>query len=304
MCELEEQLEMEIEEEQGEEIEEDKKIVVYEYSYEETKLDKLIIMEDKKYGKLSFNTFLIGFVLLLGGILLARIVVFFAGIMLVLSCLLAIVTIINHHNNVIIKKRLLGGEVKLVLNEDNFEFSAQYEKQYVSSIVNYEEINILTETDDIFSISTKDNLVYLIDKESLGEDVLSFKDKVLNNANIYNGMRINKRELSDGVYEYFEEGSKQLSKLQARNKASNSLLYVSLTFLLIVIVAVYLNVDFYWMLTFVPIGIIELIYLARINKKLPKKGRLHTENILTILLLVSSLFVGCVGLLIELLERV
>ena len=271
MCELEEQLEMEIEEEQVEEIEEDEKIVVYEYSYEETKLDKLIIMEDKKYGKLSFNTFLIGFVLLLGGILLARIVVFFAGIMLVLSCLLAIVTIINHHNNVIIKKRLLGGEVKLVLNEDNFEFSAQYEKQYVSSIVNYEEINILTETDDIFSISTKDNLVYLIDKESLGEDVLSFKDKVLNNANIYNGMRINKRELSDGVYEYFEEGSKQLSKLQARNKASNSLLYVSLIFLLIVIVAVYLNVDFYWMLTFVPIGISELIYLAKINKKLPKK---------------------------------
>lgn len=304
MCELEEQLEMEIEEEQVEEIEEDEKIVVYEYSYEETKLDKLIIMEDKKYGKLSFNTFLIGFVLLLGGILLARIVVFFAGIMLVLSCLLAIVTIINHHNNVIIKKRLLGGEVKLVLNEDNFEFSAQYEKQYVSSIVNYEEINILTETDDIFSISTKDNLVYLIDKESLGEDVLSFKDKVLNNANIYNGMRINKRELSDGVYEYFEEGSKQLSKLQARNKASNSLLYVSLIFLLIVIVAVYLNVDFYWMLTFVPIGISELIYLAKINKKLPKKGRLHTEKILTILLLVSSLFVGCVGLLMELLERV
>lgn len=273
------------------------------FHYQGDKIDKMISSEVKKYGILSFNSFLLGFVALIAGILISRIFMFLAVFMIVIAGLLALITIVNYNTNKITKKHLLTGQVKVALYDNYFEIEEQYEKVYVSATVDYQEINTLNETDDMYSVTTKYNRMYLLDKEALGEQGTSFKEKVLNVANIYNGTKIKKSELEAGFYEYYPEDSKYLNKIKARSKAGNSLLYLSLTFMLMVMWGVNLEIDIFWILTFIPFGIVELIYLGYINKKLPKKGRLIMEKVLTILMLVYSLLIGCLGLLLKLLER-
>lgn len=299
MNELEEQIEMHIEESSKTKEE----IIPIIYNYQEDKIDKMISSEVKKYSILSFNSFLIGFLALIAGLLITRIFMFLAVVMIIIAGLLALITIVNYNTNKIAKNRLLTGQVKVTLYDDYFEIEEQYEKVYILSTVDYQEINTLNETDDMYSVTTKYNRMYLLDKEALGNQGTSFKAKILNSANVYNDTKIKKSELEEGVYEYYPEGGKYLSKIKARSKAGNSLLYLALVFMLMIMLGVNLEIDIFWILIFIPFGIIELIYLGYINKKLPKKGRLIMEKVLTILMLVYSLLIGCLGLLLKLLER-
>ncbi len=272
------------------------------FNYQEDKINKMITSEFRKYSILSFNSFLLSFVSLIMGLLFFRFFLFLSVLMMIIAIILALVTMINYYTTKIARKDLLTGYVKVTLYDDYLKMEEQYEKVYISSTIDYQDIKILNETDDMYSVTTKYNRMYLLDKEALGEQGIAFKTKVLNNAIIYNDIKIKKSELEEGFYDYYPEGSQYISKIKARNKASNSLLYLVSTFMLTVMLGIHLKIDIFWILVFVPLEIIELIYLGQINKKLPKKGKLIMEKVFTILMLVYSLLIGCLGLLFKLLE--
>lgn len=272
------------------------------FNYQEDKLNKMITSEFRKYSILSFNSFLLSFVSLIMGLLFFRLFLFLSILMMIITIILALVTMINYYTTKIARKDLLTGYVKVALYDDYLKMEEQYEKVYISSTIDYQDIKILNENDDMYSVTTKYNRMYLLDKEALGEQGTAFKAKVLNNAIIYNDIKIKKSELEEGFYDYYSEGSQYISKIKARNKASNSLLYLVSTFMLTVMLGIHLKIDIFGILVFVPLEIIELIYLGQINKKLPKKGKLIMEKVFTIIMLVYSLLIGCLGLLFKLLE--
>lgn len=272
------------------------------FNYQEDKLNKMITSEFRKYSILSFNSFLLSFVSLIMGLLFFRLFLFLSILMMIITIILALVTMINYYTTKIARKDLLTGYVKVALYDDYLKMEEQYEKVYISSTIDYQDIKILNENDDMYSVTTKYNRMYLLDKEALGEQGTAFKAKVLNNAIIYNDIKIKKSELEEGFYDYYSEGSQYISKIKARNKASNSLLYLVSTFMLTVMLGIHLKIDIFGILVFVPLEIIELIYLGQINKKLPKKGKLIMEKVFTIIMLVYSLLIGFLGLLFKLLE--
>lgn len=273
------------------------------FRYCEENVVEYYSLQTNRYVKGLIFIALISFIITILSIVFLKPLVIVAVILLAITIIFALTIIVVRKNDKNVCQRLLTGEVSMSLEDDKFILEEKFPKMDTKIIIEYEDIIRLDETDNLYIITTKQNMMHIIIKEALQERVLEFKEKTLNFAQIYNNVKVKPHGYNLGYYNYYSKNDGRLTQIQAKEKISNSMFLVLAVFTTIIAFVIHFNLNLLWMACYLPFSIGELIYINLINKKLVKNERLFVEMILTIVTMVLVIFAGMLGLMILLMER-
>lgn len=261
----------------------------------------------KRNSYIPFRIFLIIFLVFTGGLLVDEVFIYIGliGIFFLIFFTIGIMKMNNQYSRYI--KVLSKGEslVKVLENEIIIEEVSDRFQQKVA--LQYSDIVALEETEHLFIITTIYEQMHILDKKALEDKAIKFKNNVMPHIKTYNGQAVKKDEIVKGRYDFYEESSGTISVLEGKRKVSNTFFYVMTFFILLTIILVGFDLPLALAILFVPVGIIELIYIHKINKKMPKGYKIISEKVFSLIFTIYSGVIGIIGglvlLIINLVEK-
>ena len=217
------------------------------------------------------------------------------GIGAIVLCLIAVGAILINNSYKRSTEILSLGTTKIELFEEGFIIEEKNEQLYERAIVNFEDIVNVEENDAIMIINTKFNRVYIIDKQSLKGELLIVRNKILKNAKTYNGAKIKQHQVAEGRYDYYPETKYTTTVTSAKEKSTLMMMIVIFSAVCLFALGVMFRMEL--LLLFIPIGIINLIYIKKLNNKIQGKFKIVGEKILTIILMCVQGLIGSLYLL-------
>lgn len=265
------------------------------YNHNRNHLADLYNKIAKRNSNGMFQIFLVVFLVIVG--LLALNIWAIPGVLIIICGILALSMIITNKSYKKTVDILSAGTSKIEIEENHFIIETNAESIYERSIINYEDVVNIEENDAIIVFGTKLNRVYVVDKQVLKEKLSMFRNNLLKNAKIYNGHQIKKEQIEQGKYDYYPETDYTISITKAKEKSLfyNSIVIFSL--IVLFVIGVYID-NLMTLLLFVPIGIINLLYINKLNKKTQGKFKIVGEKVLTIIFTIASGLFGLLSLLI------
>ncbi len=236
----------------------------------------------------SIVIIMVGFIL---GPFLLNLGLIFSGITL----FIVIIGISSFKANKATFQRLAGGVVCLKVKEDEMLIKEEYPNIKVESIVKFDNIAILNETDELLIIKTKTNRAYLLVKTSEIR-ALALKQRCLEQLPIYNGVKVDKTKLMSYMYDYHLKDEKIIRKVQATNCVSFYIFMLIIGVCIVLLSIPAFNFNPLVSLLGLPLIICGFILIHGFNKKLPTNEKLIGDLICLILFTISVFLVATIGL--------
>ena len=239
------------------------------------------------------NLFLPLFILV---ILTVKATFLFLGILLLLGGFLAITMIITNKSYKRTVDLLSLGLSKIEIYDDHFIIENKFEENFEHSVIKYEDILTLEENEQVFVFNTKMNKIYVVEKSVLKEELDAFRNKLLININIYNGVKIKKELIEQGRYDYYPETKTTISIMEAKEKSVHANILTLVSFVIAFIIAFSTTGKEWLVLVFLPVGIADFIYTIKLNKRVQGNFKIVGEKVIAIILIALTLYVGLFSL--------
>lgn len=252
----------------------------------------------KKTSLLPFKVFLVAFLMVFIGHIYLEVLKIIGIIGLFLAIVISIIVImVNSQNKRQADVYNTDKQYEWLLDEEEFTVLEEEGTLSTKEIIRYADIVNLEETADFLIIVTKKNRAYFLDKEALGDKQTIIKNKILKVVKIYNNTPIKNEDLIRGKYDYPKKDSGQIPVIEGRRKVGDAFFYTIVIFSIIAIGIMGAKWPSSIILLFIPVGIIDLIYMIKLNKKIPAPFKPKKELICIFILLVLSLILGSLSLL-------
>lgn len=241
-----------------------------------------------------FSIFLVTFLIIIASFTFKLWLI--AGIVITVCAFLALAIITTNKSYKKMIDALSNGSTKLEISGEGFVVEKTLENVYERATIKYEEVMNIEENANIMILTTKNNVVYAIDKKALGDKYLSFRNNCLRYVKVCNGQVIKEEQIALGRYDYCEETTDTICVMEAKTKAMRTSSYTIFTAAMLFIASMYFDMLFI-LLIFVPIGIVEIVYIKKLNKKIQNDFKIVGELIITILVTAILGSFGLLGLL-------
>ncbi len=263
------------------------------YSVQRDHLVDLYNRMAKRNSITLVNLFLPLFILV---ILTVKATFLLLGILLLLGGFLALTMIITNKSYKRTVDLLSLGLSKIEIYDDYFIIENKFEENFEHSFIKYEDILTLEENEHVFVFNTKMNKIYVVEKSVLKEELDTFRNKLLRNINIYNGVKIKKELIEQGRYDYYPETKTTISIMAAKEKSVHASILTLVSFAIAFIIAFSSTGKEWLVLAFLPVGMADFIYNIKLNKRVQGNFKIVGEKVIAIVLTALTLFVGLFSL--------